>query len=186
MIDLSTATATEVLAALRAGTISSAELLEAQLARVEKFNPELNAVVAMDLERARAGARAADEALARGQLLGPLHGLPITIKDLYATEGLVTTSGYVPFKDFVPKKDAAGVAALKKAGAIIYGKTNAPQFGADYPKTARGKADFKRKFKAKLKEVTKLYTGANVDADADNGLVISAGQTSVPKVAKKK
>ena len=60
------------------------------------------------------------------------------------------------------------------------------QFGADYPKTARGKADFKRKFKAKLKEVTKLYTGANVDADADNGLVISAGQTSVPKVAKKK
>tara|TARA_Y100000385_G_scaffold270834_1_gene310231 strand:- start:385 stop:1761 length:1377 start_codon:yes stop_codon:yes gene_type:complete len=132
MIDLSTATATEALAALRAGTISSAELLEAQLARVEKFNPELNAVVAMDLERARAGARTADEALARGQSLGPLHGLPITIKDLYATEGLVTTSGYVPFKDFVPKKDAAGVAALKKAGAIIYGKTNAPQFGADY------------------------------------------------------
>ena len=132
MINLSTATATEALAALRAGTISSAELLEAQLARVEKFNPELNAVVAMDLERARAGAQAADDALARGQLLGPLHGLPITIKDLYATEGLVTTSGYVPFKDFVPQKDAAGVAALKKAGAIIYGKTNAPEFGADY------------------------------------------------------
>ena len=60
------------------------------------------------------------------------------------------------------------------------------QFGADYPKTAQGKAVFKSKFKAKLKEVTKLYTGANVDADAKNGLVISAGQTSVPKVARKK
>jgi hypothetical protein len=59
------------------------------------------------------------------------------------------------------------------------------QFGADYPKTAQGKADFKFQFKKRLKEVTKLYTGANVDADADNGLVISAGKTSVPKVAKK-
>jgi len=132
MIDLSTATATEAVAALRAGTLSSAELLEAQLGRVEKFNSELNAVVALDLERARAGAQAADEALARGHLLGPLHGLPMTIKDLYATEGLVTTSGHLPLKDFIPEKDAAGVAALKKAGAIIYGKTNAPEFGADF------------------------------------------------------
>jgi amidase len=132
MIDLSTATATQALAALQARDLSSLELLEAQLARVEKFNPDVNAVVAMDIERARAGAIRADEALARGEGLGPLHGLPITIKDLYATEGLVTTSGYVPFKNLVPKADSAGVAALKKAGAIVYGKTNAPEFGADY------------------------------------------------------
>ena len=132
MIDLSTATATEALAALRAGTLSSVELLEAQIARIEAFNTKLNAVVALDLERARASAQAADKALARGHLLGPLHGLPITIKDLYATEGLVTTSGHLAFKDFVPKQDAAGVAALKQAGAIVFGKTNAPEFGADY------------------------------------------------------
>lgn len=132
MIDLSTATATEALAALRAGTLSSVELLEAQIARIEAFNTKLNAVVALDLERARASAQAADKALARGHLLGSLHGLPITIKDLYATEGLVTTSGHLAFKDFVPEQDAAGVAALKKAGAIVFGKTNAPEFGADY------------------------------------------------------
>ena len=132
MIDLSTATATEALAALRAATLSSVELLEAQIARIEAFNTKLNAVVALDLERARASAQAADKALARGHLLGPLHGLPITIKDLYATEGLVTTSGHLAFKDFVPEQDAAGVAALKQAGAIVFGKTNAPEFGADY------------------------------------------------------
>ena len=132
MIDLSTATATEALAALRAGTLSSVELLEAQIVRIEAFNTKLNAVVALDLERARASAQAADKALARGHLLGPLHGLPITIKDLYATEGLVTTSGHLAFKDFVPEQDAAGVAALKQAGAIVFGKTNAPEFGADY------------------------------------------------------
>lgn len=132
MIDLSTATATQALAALRAREISSEELLDAQLARIEKFNPEVNAVVALDVERARVLAREADNAMARGEDRGPLHGLPMTIKDLYATEGLVTTSGYVPFKDLVPKADAAGVAALKKAGAIVFGKTNAPEFGADY------------------------------------------------------
>ena len=132
MIDLSTATATEALAALRAGTLSSVELLEAQIVRIEAFNTKLNAVVALDLERARASAQAADKAMARGHLLGPLHGLPITIKDLYATEGLVTTSGHLAFKDFVPEQDAAGVAALKQAGAIVFGKTNAPEFGADY------------------------------------------------------
>lgn len=132
MIDLSTATATQALAALRAREISSEELLDAQLARIEKFNPEVNAVVALDVERARVLAREADQAMARGEDRGPLHGLPITIKDLYATEGLTTTSGYVPFKDLVPTEDAAGVAALKKAGAIVFGKTNAPEFGADY------------------------------------------------------
>lgn len=132
MIDLSTATATQALAALQAREISSEELLDAQLARIEKFNPDVNAVVALDVERARALAREADQATTRGESRGPLHGLPITIKDLYATEGLVTTSGYVPFKDFVPDADAAGVAALKKAGAIVFGKTNAPEFGADY------------------------------------------------------
>lgn len=132
MIDLSRVTASEALSALRAGDISSEALLDAQLVRVKEFNRDVNAVVALDVDRARARAKEADAALARGESWGPLHGLPITIKDLYATEGLVTTSGFVPFKDFVPDADSAGVAALKDAGAIVYGKTNAPQFGADY------------------------------------------------------
>lgn len=131
MIDLSTATATDALAALARGDITSVGLLSAQLERVERFNPVLNAVVALDVDRAMAEARAADEALQQGRRTGPLHGLPMTIKDIFATKGLVTTSGHVPLADFTPEDDAPSVAALRAAGAIVFGKTNLPEFGGD-------------------------------------------------------
>ena len=91
MFDLSTATATEALDSLARGVITSEALLAAQLERVERFNPVLNAVVALDVDGAFRAARAADEARRQGRLTGPLHGLPMTIKDIFATRGLVTT-----------------------------------------------------------------------------------------------
>lgn len=131
MINLSKVTATEALAALARGDISSEALLAAQLERVATFNPTLNAVVALDIDRAMAEARRADEAFSEGRRTGPLHGLPITIKDIFATKGLLTTSGHVPLADYRPEADAPAVAALKAAGAIVFGKTNLPEFGGD-------------------------------------------------------
>ena len=131
MIDLSTATATDALDALARGSITSEALLTAQLERVERFNPVLNAVVAMDIDGALRDARAADEARRQGRLTGPLHGLPMTIKDIFATRGLVTTSGHVPLSDYRPEADAPAVAALRAAGAVVFGKTNLPEFGGD-------------------------------------------------------
>ena len=131
MIDLSTATATDALDALARGSITSEALLTAQLERVERFNPVLNAVVAMDMDGALRDARAADEARRQGRLTGPLHGLPMTIKDIFATRGLVTTSGHVPLSDYRPEADAPAVAALRAAGAVVFGKTNLPEFGGD-------------------------------------------------------
>jgi amidase len=131
MIDLSTATATDALDALARGAITSEALLTAQLERVERFNPVLSAVVAMDLDGALRDARAADEARRQGRLTGPLHGLPMTIKDIFATRGLVTTSGHAPLSDYRPEADAPAVAALRAAGAVVFGKTNLPEFGGD-------------------------------------------------------
>lgn len=131
MFDLSTATATEALDSLARGVITSEALLAAQLERVERFNPVLNAVVALDVDGAFRAARAADEARRQGRLTGPLHGLPMTIKDIFATRGLVTTSGHVPLTDYTPEADAPAVAALRTAGAVIFGKTNLPEFGGD-------------------------------------------------------
>ena len=131
MFDLSSSTATDAMVALSTGSISSVELLDAMVQRVERFNPTLNAVVALDVDRARVRAQAADEARARGETWGRLHGLPMTIKDIFATEGLVTTSGHVPFANYVPDTDASAVAALKRAGAIVFAKTNLPEFGGD-------------------------------------------------------
>ena len=131
MIDLSTATATDALDALARGAITSEALLTAQLERVERFNPVLNAVVAMDLDGAMRDARAADEAHRQGRLTGPLHGLPMTIKDIFATRGLVTTSGHAPLSAYRPDADAPAVAALRAAGAVVFGKTNLPEFGGD-------------------------------------------------------
>jgi amidase len=101
--------------------------VEACLARIEAVNPALNAVVAFTpdaLERARA----ADERLARGDLDGPLHGVPFTIKDSNDTAGLVTTAGTIGWRDRVPDADGTVVARLKAAGAILLGKTNTPEF----------------------------------------------------------
>jgi amidase len=110
--------------------ISPAELLASCRARIERINGAVNAFVATCWERAEAEARAAEQAVMAGAALGPLHGLPIGIKDLAFTQGLRTTRGSPQFADFVPDGDERQVAAVRQAGAIVVGKTNTPEFGA--------------------------------------------------------
>jgi Asp-tRNA(Asn)/Glu-tRNA(Gln) amidotransferase A subunit family amidase len=110
--------------------LSPIELLESCIARIEMVNAAVNAVVATCYDRAREEARAATDAVMRGDELGPLHGLPLGVKDLNDTGGLVTTYGSPIYKDNVPDKDETLVATLRQAGAIVVGKTNTPEFGA--------------------------------------------------------
>ena len=110
--------------------ISPVELLEACIARIEQVNPFVNAVTATCFERARTEARAAESAVMRGAALGLLHGLPLGVKDLEPTEGLLTTWGSPIYRDHVPQEDIELVARLRKAGAIVAGKTNVPEMGA--------------------------------------------------------
>jgi amidase len=131
MTDLGFRTVTDLVAAIKAKEVGSRELLDHLLARVDEHNPALNAVVTLDVERAQAAADAADEATAGGEALGPLHGLPMTIKDVFETEGLRSTSGAPELMDHVPDHDAGAVARLKEAGAIVFGKTNLPLYAGD-------------------------------------------------------
>ena len=123
--------ATRQAAAIRDGQLRSADLLERYAERIARINPGLNAVVTLDLEGARAAAGAADAAVARGDDLGPLHGLPVTIKDAIETAGMRSTGGAVELRDNVPARDAPVVRALREAGAIIFGKTNVPRWSGD-------------------------------------------------------
>jgi amidase len=132
MDDPTSATASEQAAAVRDRLISSSELVDAHYAQIARHNPALNAIVTLDEERARARAREADEALSRGESWGPLHGVPVTIKDAIATAGIRTTGGYEPLSDYVPDEDAPVVARLKAAGAIVLGKTNLPVLSRDF------------------------------------------------------
>jgi len=116
---------------LRRRELSAAEALEAHLQRIDKHNPALNAVVSLDAERARERAEAADAALRRGAPLGPLHGVPMTLKDGHDVAGLRTTVGTDLF-DRVADEDGTVAARLRAAGAIIVGHTNVPPFLADY------------------------------------------------------
>lgn len=116
---------------IKAGTLSSERLLDFYLDRIQRFNPALNAVVAMDIDTARARAKAADLAAGRGEDWGPLHGVPITVKDALATQGLVTVGGIPARAGQVPETDAVSVARYRAAGAIIVGKTNVPFMSAD-------------------------------------------------------
>jgi len=123
-------TATELVRLVRDRELSAREVMEAHLAQIDRVNPAVNAIVTLLPERALKQADAADEALARGEDVGPLHGLPIAHKDLVPTKGIRTTSGSPIFKDFVPDRDGLIVERLRKAGAITMGKTNVPEFGA--------------------------------------------------------
>jgi amidase len=125
-------TASEMARRIRFGVLSSKEVVEAHLSQIHAFNPQLNAIVTIDEGSVRARAEAADAALAKGEIWGPLHGVPVTIKDAYATKGLRTTSGYPPLADHVPDFDAPAVERLRDAGAIILGKTNLPILSTDY------------------------------------------------------
>lgn len=122
--------ATEMARRLRAREVSAVEVMEAHLARIERVNKEVNAIVTLLPERAMDGACAADEALGRGLPVGPLHGLPIAHKDLLPTKDVRTTFGSLVYRDFVPERDALLVERLRGAGAIAVGKTNTPEFGA--------------------------------------------------------
>jgi len=115
---------------IRTKEISAVEVLEAHLAQIERVNPRVNAIVTLVAEQARTQARAADAALARGDAVGPLHGLPVAHKDLFPTKGIRTTSGSPIFADYVPDHSALIVERLQRAGAITIGKTNVPEFGA--------------------------------------------------------
>ncbi|MGH9192032.1 MAG: amidase family protein [Acidimicrobiales bacterium] len=129
--DVLTWTAGRLADAVRNREIASRELLSLALDRIDRINPKLNAVVTLAPERARAQAAAADEATAHGEATGPLHGLPITVKDALEVAGLRSTGGAIELTDHVPAADAPAVARLRAAGAIVFGKTNVPRWSGD-------------------------------------------------------
>jgi amidase len=122
--------ASSLAARIRARDLSSVEVMEAHLARIEAVNPRLNAIVTLDPEGALESAAAADRALAGGAAPGSLHGMPIAIKDLEETAGMRTTHGSPIFRDHVPDFDTLLVERVRRSGAIVIGKTNTPEFGA--------------------------------------------------------
>lgn len=126
--DLTLLPAGEVAGLIRRSEVSAVEVMDACLARIAQVNPGLNAVVTSRADEARADARRADAAVTRGGKLGPLHGVPMTIKDSFDTAGLRSTYGTTGRASFVPRRDASVVARLKAAGAILVGKTNTPEF----------------------------------------------------------
>jgi amidase len=131
MDELHWRSAGELAQAIRGGEVSSREALDHFLERVARLDGPINAVVTIDAERARAEADAADALVARGGELGPLHGVPMTVKDSFSTKGMRTTSGAPELSEHVPEEDAAPVARLREAGAVIWGKTNLPIYAGD-------------------------------------------------------
>jgi len=129
--DLHWQDATEISRRIRGREIAASEVLEHFLARIERLNPVLNCVVAIDKAAARTRAAEADAAIARGEIWGPLHGVPMTIKDTIEVAGLPCTAGSEILKDHIPTRHATAVQSLVDAGAVIFGKTNVPEFGAD-------------------------------------------------------
>lgn len=129
--DYATSTATGLVAALAAHKVSAVELFKAAVERIERLDGPINAVVVRDFDRAHSAAKAADQALARGER-APLLGLPMTVKEAHNVEGLPTTWGSEAFRNWIAPADSVGVARLKAAGAVILGKTNVPPFLADW------------------------------------------------------
>ncbi len=129
-IGLTRKSAGELAALIRTRKISPVEVLDAHLAVIARINPRLNAFVTLAAEPARAAAQAAEAMVRSGAQLGPLHGLPVAIKDVTLTAGIRTTHASPLYRDFVPDTDAEVVRRLKQAGAIVIGKTNTPEFAA--------------------------------------------------------
>ncbi len=130
MSELYYRSAVELAALLRAREVSARELLEVHLERIDRTNDAVNAIVTLSADRALAEAKSADDALARGVAVGPLHGLPIAVKDTHATAGIRTTQGSPLFADHIPDTDELVVQRERAAGAIVIGKTNVPEFAA--------------------------------------------------------
>lgn len=124
--DIISKSASELADAIRSGKLSSKHVVEAHLEQIAKVNPKLNAIVQLTADSARKEADDADAALARGEIKGPLHGVPVTIKDTLETTGVICTGGTKGRANFIPKADATAVARLRAAGGIILGKTNVP------------------------------------------------------------
>lgn len=121
--------ATSLAHAIRTRVVSSAEVVEAYLQRIEAVNPQLNAIVQVNAHAARIQAREADAALVRGEPTGPLHGVPFTVKDVFDTAGLISAAGLEERTAFAPMQDATVVTRLRAAGGILLGKTNTPKGG---------------------------------------------------------
>lgn len=117
--------------AIRRKQVSSVELTKLMLERIEKLNPRINAIVTVTAEQALRRAADTDAALAAGEIWGPLHGVPCTIKDCFETEGVRTTAGAPFLKDYVPRQDAVAVARMRAAGMVMLGKTNVPLMAGD-------------------------------------------------------
>jgi amidase len=128
--DLCFLPATELAALLRSKKVSAREVMQAHLAQIDRVNPKVNAIVTLVADRAMADAANADDAIAHGRSLGPLHGLPIAHKDLFDTAGIRTVRGSPFYRDNIPTVDATIVKRAAAAGAITCGKTNTPEFGA--------------------------------------------------------
>src|SRR5882762_843481 len=122
--------ATDLAATIREKKLSAHEVMQAHLRQIERVNPKVNAIVTLvEEDQLMAQARAADEIIAKGEPLGPLHGQPVAVKDLTETMGIRTTYGSPLFRDYVPDYDALVVERMKNSGAIVLGKTNTPEFG---------------------------------------------------------
>ncbi|HEX6479461.1 MAG TPA: amidase [Ktedonobacteraceae bacterium] len=134
-MDIVFSSTTQLATAIQAGHVSATEVLEAHLAQIATHNPALNAIITLDAEQVYKRAREADAALARGEIWGPLHGVPFTLKDAHATAGMRTTTGFPPFADYVPQEDSTVTARLKAAGGILTGKTNVYMMLADPAQT---------------------------------------------------
>jgi amidase len=126
MTDIVFCTASDLAQAIASGALTAREVLEAYLARIDQCNPQLNALITLDAERARARAAAADAAQTRGACWGPLHGVPFTLKDCFETAGVRSTCGYPPLAHHLPAQDCLVAARLRAAGAILLGKSNVP------------------------------------------------------------
>jgi len=131
-MDLAFLSTIDAARALQQRKISSVELTEHMLKRIDLYNPLLNAIVTICKDEALAQARQADEAQAKGETWGPLHGVPVTVKDTFEIAGVRTTSGAPSLSEYVPGEDAASVSRLRAAGAVILGHTNVPLFAGDW------------------------------------------------------
>jgi amidase len=129
------ATASQLAQMIRDKKVSTVEVVNAYLQQIEKHNSSINAIATLNADQSIKRAREADQALARGENWGALHGVPITVKDTFETAGLRTTAGYKPLRNHIPTQDATVVARLCQAGAILLGKTNLAEMASDFQST---------------------------------------------------